>query len=77
MSTGTLAYMNYCPLSGIQARLKIEGSPPGTIPWVLLLGEIPQTVLRIKKLVIYVSGNLIISQKQFSKLQKIECSSGL
>jgi hypothetical protein len=43
----------------MQARLKIEGSPPGTIPWVLLLGKIPQTTPRIKKLVIYVSGNFI------------------
>jgi hypothetical protein len=57
MSTGTLAYINFCPLSGMQELLKIEGSPPGTTPWVLLLGEIAQTTRRIKKLVIYVSGN--------------------
>jgi hypothetical protein len=30
MSTGTLAYINYCPFSGMQELLKIEGSPPGT-----------------------------------------------
>jgi len=59
MSTGTLAYINYCPFSGMQELLKIEGCPPRTTPWVPLLGEIPQTTRRIKKLVIYVSENFI------------------